>query len=331
MIYARVEMLFSTILSFFVGLIVILASAQTFLNIAQELAVRWKFSPLIISLVIISFGTTLPELTVTLASIGSNDPGLAMGNIIGSSIANLTLVLGTATLFGAVRIGTTKTPKNATVLLVLTVMFTILSLSSVNTYYKVILLILGVTLSLIYQYILAVRGRSFEDKNLLELIQQVSKKKKYLPNFIYLLLFIISVIGLIFGGNITVKSVEDLSLLLGLSTTFLGLTLTSVTTSLPELLTTIIASNKKENKVVIGTLIGSNIYNISIFPAIILFSTTGYQIKKFVSIKELFFLLLVIVIFYSLIMKYKGTVIPKKISLLLLLLFPIFTLVMYYF
>lgn len=324
-------MLFPTIFSFSVGLLVMLVSAQTFLNVVQELSVKWKFSPLFISLVIVALGTNLPEFTVTIASLSNNDPGLAMGNVVGSSIANLSIILGITALFGKIRIGTTKTPKNATILAVITVLFSILAMSSVRINYQIILLVLAVLVSLSYQYVLARYGRLHEDKKLLQMIEKVSKKKKYMHPIVYGILFLGSLVGLTIGGQVTVKAVEDLSVILHLTTTFLGLTLTAVATSLPELLLSLIATRKNENKVVLGTLIGSNIFNLSIFPAIILFASTDIRIRKFVTIKELFFLLLITSIFYSLVVKKQGTVIEKKMSILLMLIFPIFTLFIYYF
>lgn len=324
-------MLFPVLLSFGVGLLVMLASAQIFLNVTQELSVKWKFSPLFISLVIVALGTNLPELTVTLVSLGNNDPGLAMGNVVGSSIANLSIILGITTFFGKVRIGTTKTPKNATILVVVTLLFSILILSSVRIQYQIVILIITVSTSILYQFVLARFGRMHEDKMLLEFIAKLSKKKKRLPKIVYLILFIGGLLGIAIGGHVTVKSVEDLSVILGLSTTFLGLTLTAIATSLPELITALVASSKNENKVILGTLIGSNIFNLTLFPAIILFSSMQIKIKKFVTLQELLFLLLITAIFYSIIIKKQGTVIDKKISILLMLLFPIFTLFIYYF
>jgi cation:H+ antiporter len=324
-------MFLSSIFSFIVGLIVMLVSAQTFLVVIQELSIKWKFSPLFISLVIVALGTNLPELTVTIASISNNDPGLAMGNVVGSSIANLSIILGITTFFGKVRIGTTKTPKNAIILLVITLLFSLLILSSVRTYYQIIILLTALLFSLTYQYVLAKYGRLHEDKKLLELIDKMNKKKKHLPKIIYLLLFLGSLIGLTIGGKITVNSVEDLSLILGLTTTFLGLTLTAIATSLPELLLALIATYKNENKVVLGTLIGSNIFNLSLFPAIILFSTMDLKIRKLVTIKEILFLLIITAIFYSLIHKKQGTIIKKKMSILLMIIFPLFTLFLFYF
>jgi Ca2+/Na+ antiporter len=91
-----------------------------------------------------------------------------------------------------------------------------------------------------------------------------------------------------------------------------------------------VASSKKDNKVVLGTLIGSNIFNLTLFPAIILASTAGLKIKKFITVKEIFFLVLVTTIFYYIIKKYNGSAITKKISVLLIALFALFSVVIFY-
>ena len=318
------------IFSFVAGLIVMLISSKIFLDFTKEFSAKWKFSPLFISLVIVAWGTNLPELTVTIAALGHGDPGLAMGNVVGSSIANITIVLGASTLFGKVRIGTTKTPKNAFLLLVITVLFSVLALSSVAVIYKVILLSVAVLVSFTYEYILAVNGRLHEDKKLLKMISKLTTKKRKFPKIVYVILFLGSLAGISIGGNITVNSITDLSTILNLSTTILGLTLTAVATSLPEMLMSIVASNKNDNKVVLGTLVGSNIFNLTLFPAIILLSTMSHKIKKFVSIKEIFFLMLSTLIFYIIVKKYNGSVISREISVLLISIFALFSVFIFY-
>ncbi|MBP7740713.1 sodium:calcium antiporter [Candidatus Woesebacteria bacterium] len=318
------------IFSFSVGLAVMLISAKVFLDVSTEFSAKWKFSPLFISLVLVALGTNLPELTVTIAALRHADPGLAMGNIVGSSIANITIILGAATLFGKVKIGTTKTQINAFLLLVVTFIFSILALSAVATIYKIILLLSAVFLTFSYEYIMAVNGRKHEDKKLLKLIEKLNNKKKKYPAIVYVIMFFGSLTGLGFGGNVTVDSIAELSKILGLSTTILGLTLTAVATSLPELLTSIIASKKKDNKVVLGTLIGSNIFNLTLFAAIILNYTTDFRIKKFVSIKEIFFLIFSTLIFYIIVKKYSGKVITKEISLLFITIFAVFSVFIFY-
>ncbi len=313
------------IFEFITGLTVMLISAKVFLDITQEFSVKWRFSPLFIALVVVALGTNLPELVVTISALQHLDPGLAMGNAVGSSITNLTIVLGLSTFFKNIRVGTTKTPKNALILLITTFLFSVLSLSSILSYYQVAILSITLIMVLSYQYILAKRGRFHEDKKLLAIIEKLHNKRKQLPKIAYLLLFLGSIIGLGIGGNITVTSVESISLTIGISTTILGLTLTSIATSLPELLMSLM-SNNKNNKVALGTLMGSNIFNLTLFPTIILYNSSNYEIKKLISITEIFFLILITTIFYGIIKKYKGKTIPKEISIILITYFIMFIL-----
>ena len=201
---------------------------------------------------------------------------------------------------------------------------------SVTTIYKVILLITALIFSLSYQYILALNGRLHEDKKLLQLIDKLSKKRRKLPRIVYLILFLGSLAGLSIGGNITVTSVTELSKILHLSTTVLGLTLTAIATSTPELAMSLLASSKKDNKVVLGTLMGSNIFNLTIFPAIILWSTMSVKIKKFISTKEIFFLMLISLVFYVIVKKYNGKIISREISILLISFFAVFSVFIFY-
>ncbi len=316
----------ASLFSFGVGLAVMLASSHVFLNLSKQAAARWKFSPLFVSLVIVALGTNLPELTVTVAAIARNDTGLAIGNLLGSSIANLTLVLGTVTLFGAVRIGTTKTPKNAALLLATTLVFCGLLLSAVSAQIAALILVTILGLGLTYQYILARNGRLHEDKKLLKLLDTFSKKNKKLPTSLFVLALIASISGLGVGGYVSVQAVSRLADILGLTTSFLGFTLTAVSTSLPELLTVLIASNTKDAKVVVGTLIGSNLFNLTLFPAIIMM----YQGMPYVDLLSLGSIVMVTVIFAALVNYHKGDSVPKSISVGLLLLYASITLLTYY-
>lgn len=310
-------MLLQTLLAFGVGLLIMLASSQVFLNITRRVAAKWKFSPLFISIVLVALGTNLPELTLTLSALVQNDPGFAMGNLVGSSILNITLVLGIATLFSAVRIGTKKTQYNAAILLAVTLLFIGVQFSSLQSFIGAAILLIALMFSLIYQYLAAVSGRFNEDEKIIRLIKRLQNKKAPLPSYIYVLGFIASVIGLGIGGYVTVETVSQLSLILGLSTTVLGLTLTAIATSMPELILTVLASRKHENKVVIGTLIGSNIFNLTLFPALILISSQPIAMAP----TEFVFLLLATLATSLTILYYKGTTIPKKVSFGFLLIF----------
>ncbi|MFZ1721759.1 MAG: hypothetical protein WAU07_04600 [Microgenomates group bacterium] len=315
----------ATLFSFGVGLLVLLASSHAFLHLSKQVAARWKFSPLFVSLVIVALGTNLPELTVTIAAIARNDSGLAIGNLLGSSIANITLILGLATLFGSVRIGTTKTPKNAALLLAATLVFCGLLISNISAFLSAVILVAILGLGLTYQYILAKNGRLHEDKKLLKLLDTFEKKQKKLPASLFILALFASIAGLGVGGYVSVQAVSRLAELLGLTTTFLGFTLTAISTSLPELLTVLLASNAKDAKVVFGTLIGSNLFNATLFPAIIMV----YQGMPYVDLHSMGALVVCTVILAAIVNFHQGESVPKSVSVGLIILYCAITLFTY--
>jgi len=144
------------VINFFIGLVVLLISATVFLEIMQTISAKWKLSPLLVSLVIVGLGTNLPELVVTISSLTHHDPGLAFGNLVGSSIINLSLIFGLAVVAGHVKIGNHKTQKNALVLLGVTLLFIALRFSPIPNAIQAVLLLLALGGSLGYEYWLGV-------------------------------------------------------------------------------------------------------------------------------------------------------------------------------
>ncbi len=313
-------MLPQTLLTFAAGLAIMLGSAEIFLRVTQRAAASWKFSPLFISVVLIALGTTLPEFALTLTALAQNDPGLALGNLVGSSIVNITLVLGLATMAGSVKIGTHKTQRNALMLLGATCLFVGLQFSSLEPTTKSAIFFLAVAISLTYQYFAAKNGRLHEDKKSINKLVKIQKKKRVFPGYVMVAAFFASGAGLGLGGYLTVQTVDNLSSLLNISTTFLGLTLTAVATSFPEIILTVMAARELKNKVVVGTLLGSNIFNLTLYPGIILLFSKPVHIASI----EFVFLLVATITVATVIFCYKGKIIPKKISLLLLGIFLLF-------
>jgi len=177
--------------------------------------------------------------------------------------------------------------------------------------------------ALAYDYWLAINGRKKEDRSLLKRILQTEKKKRHYPVWILVLAFVLSLAGLILGGEITVNAVERLAQIWNISSTVLGLTLTAVSTSMPELITILLAERNEENKVVVGTLIGSNIFNLTLFPAILLFNSIH---KSYLPISNLLFLLTVTLAFVYVLFKYRLKEVKHRMGLGLILLFVIFAL-----
>lgn len=311
----------SAFISFGVGIVVLLLASHIMLQLIQVVAAKWKFSPLLVSMVLISFGTTLPELVVTISAVAKNDLGLAMGNIVGSSVLNITLIFGLAVLAGTVRIGNHKTQKNTFIMFLIAALLVLLRFSALPNLVQAGFLITALVGSLAYDYHLAINGRKKEDKRMLSKIIKTEKKHHRYPPLAFLLLFVAGISGLVAGGFLIVNAIETMAYFWQISTTVLGLTLIAIATSMPELITILMAEHEEEDKVVVGTLIGSNTFNMTVFPAIVLMAGS---IKQYVPVVDMVFLLVSCLIFLFVIFHYRKQTIPHRVGLGLVIFFLIF-------
>lgn len=264
--------LWPAIALFLGALIVLLFSADLLVRASKKLSVAWRLSPIFVSLVVVALGTSLPELAVTISSLAQGDGGLAIGNIIGSNITNATLVFGLAVLSGTLKVGRYKTQRNAYLMLIVTGLFVFLQFSRWSGMTQAGILFVSLVAILIYDSLLAFRGRVREDKKLLKSLIKLNGKPKvrwWLP------LLMVSVVTLYLSGTALVTSVNALSEIFGISTSILGLTLTATVTSFPEIITLLIAGWQGESKIALGTILGSNIYNLTLIGGHYLFFPAG--------------------------------------------------------
>lgn len=304
------------LLKFCLGLTLLLFSTQKIVQLAQRFSRIFKISPLIIGITIVAIGTSLPELTVSIISVLQGDPGLAVGNIIGSNIVNILLVLPIGLFIGKLRIGKTKTQQNIFVLILATLLFCFVQFYPVLGAYAGIILVgsaLGVT---ILEYLMAIYGRVHEDK------MRFKNQKKERLSLSSLLFVILLVSGIIVGGIFVVDSVQALSHVSGISTTILGFTLTAIATSLPELFTTFFSQGDNQEKITVGNIIGSNVYNLLLVGGFIALIQHPIHIQ----IKEWLWLGGSTAGFVAVLMYYKGRKPPRYIGLVLLLFFILYML-----
>lgn len=303
------------LIKFLFGVIILLISTQIFVKLAVKLSEIFRLSPLIIGLTIMSLGTSLPEIAVSAISSAGGDIGLATGNIIGSNIINVFLIFGIGILVDDLTIGTTKTQKNIVILLLVTFVFVILE---VFFPFPVILgsfLLMSYAFFTYMEYKWGVMGRVKED---LAFITSL-KKRKVTPDIVVGIL--LSVMGVGVGGYLVVNSMQELAVISGYSTTIFGLTLTSIATSLPELLTTIKSQREDEDKMTIGNLLGSGLFNLLFIGG--LANVLGGSMK--LPVVEVMFLIISAILFYVIVSFYKGKNIPKWVGWLLILIFFIYT------
>lgn len=303
------------LIKFFFGVIILLLATQLFVKLAVKLSEVFRLSPLVIGMLVVSFGTTLPELSVAITSTSSGSVGLAAGTIVGSTIVNFILVLPAAILLGRdIRIGTTKTQKNVIVLIIATLLFVLLQQLPIPPVVSGIILLSGLVVSNYLEYRWGTLGRLQEDKTVIDLF----KKRKVTPDLVFGLFF--SVICVTIGGLLVVRSMEDLAILSGYSTTVLGLTLTGIATSLPDIFTAVMSQKKDEDKLTIGHITGGSLYNLLFIGGVA--NILGADMN--LGLNEVLFLFGSVLLFFLIIKFYRDKNIPKWIGLVLLILFFIY-------
>lgn len=291
------------------GITILLLSTRGLVRLSQKLAKHFKISPLVLGITLVALGTSLPEMAVSGVAVTKGDTGLALGNIIGSNISNIFLVFPVGVLFGKMRIGTTKTQRNTIILMGVTLLFFVYHQLSLNHYFVGISLVALAIMLTVVEYQWAIRGRDHEDA------VKINHDPKNTPfSRIDLLLLLNSLASIIAGGYLTVVATEELAVLTGLSTTTLGLSLTAVATSLPELLTTIFAQEEHQEKLTLGNILGSNLYNLLFIGGITSFIAQPQVI-------QLTYWLVFVVsagLFLTVVKHYSGQKVPKGVGYLFL-------------
>lgn len=243
-----------------VGLAVLILGADLLVRGASRVALRFKISPLVVGVTVVAFGTSAPELLISVQAALAGSPDITMGNVVGSNICNLALVLGVTALItpipvasDSIRIDWPMTMGSSLLL------FFLVREGMVNDYDGIFFIVLLIL------YVVFIIRRS-RKKNIaaadlgidIEMPNDASRKNLIKD----ILLIIIGGAGLYFGSDWFVNSAKDMAIYMGVSERIVGVTVVAIGTSLPELVTSVIAAFKKETDLAIGNLLGSNIFNI---------------------------------------------------------------------
>ena len=246
-----------------IGFIVLIKGADWLIDGASSTASHFKVSKMLIGLTIIAFGTGAPELAVSISSLINGTTDMLLGNVIGSNITNILLLIGIGALIRPIKINKNTISKELPLLLlistVLVVLFldTILMNSAANTISRAdgIICILFFLIFLYYIISMARKNRKKAKK-------EVEKPKYKLG--ISLLLIVVGLIGVVGGAELVVSSASTIAKSIGITDRIIALTIVAFGTSLPELITTIKAAKRGETELLVGNIIGSNIFNICI-------------------------------------------------------------------
>ena len=239
------------------GFALLIKGADFLVNGASNIAKKFHIPEIIIGLTIVSIGTSLPELFISLISSVQGHADMSVGNIIGSNITNLLLILGLSAVLQPIEFKKETRMIEIPLCLFITLQFLLICNieQDINKNDAMILISLLIAF-IIYTIIRALKG---EESNTERYNNSDLAKNSNFKNIIYI---IIGIIGLKFGGDLTVDNAVIIAKYFNLSEKIIGLTIISIGTSLPELITSIFAAIKKKSDIAIGNIIGSNIFNI---------------------------------------------------------------------
>ena len=246
------EVILSAVL-LLIGLVMLCFGGNWLVNGGIAIAKKFRISNLVIGMTIVAFGTSSPELAASIAAAGDHS-AIILGNIVGSNIANVGMVIGVAAILAPLAIQKSVLRKEIPIMLGVAALLVLLSIDGELSQYDGILLLIGLGIFVVYTFRSALKQRekSKDDTN-------SGKNNVYLKS---IGLIGIGIILLYIGAILTVDNAVVIASEFGLSETIIGLTVIAIGTSLPELITSIIAIRKGHTDIGIGNIIGSNIYNI---------------------------------------------------------------------
>lgn len=240
-----------------IGFVALIFGANWLVNGATSIGVKAKLSPLIIGLTIVAFGTSLPEMIVNVFSCIKGSPGLAIGNIIGSNTMNILLILGVSAMIFPIDVSRISIRRDIPAGFVATFAITLMANDFLRGTSGTINWVEGLVLLVMGGGYLAL---TFKIETLEAL--EHDEKQEEMPWGKTLFELIIGIIGLYIGGELVSKNASILAMNWGMSESTVGLTVVATATSLPELITSIVAALKKNSAIAIGNVLGSNILNI---------------------------------------------------------------------
>ena len=252
-------MLILSILKLVIGFVLLVKGADLFVDGSSSVAKKFHIPTVVIGLTIVAFGTSAPELAVSMSAAlkGSND--IAIGNVVGSNIFNTLVVLGASAALTPIAVEKGIIKKDYPLSIFAAVLLAVLSLDILfGADAMVISRVDGIILLVCFAFFLYSTIKSaLSGKTEVE-----EEEIKNIPIWKSLLFIVIGLAGIVFGGDLSVEGAKEIARFFGLSEALIGLTIVAFGTSLPELVTSVIAAKKGESDIAVGNVVGSNIFNI---------------------------------------------------------------------
>lgn len=245
-----------------VGFVILVKGADYFVDGSSKIASYLRIPPILVGLTIVAFGTSSPEAAVSISAALKGSGDIALGNVVGSNIFNVTLIVGITAFLNPLRVERETIRKEIPFALLASVLILILISDMTLQSYSVNLISRGdglilLLFFLIFLYYIFEVAKNSREKVMVE--EKPVDKKTLVKNVI---LSTGGLAAIIFGGNLVVKNSIEIAYSLGMSETLVGLTIIAVGTSLPELMTSVTAAVKKKSEIALGNIVGSNIFNV---------------------------------------------------------------------
>ena len=244
-----------------IGLVILLLAGDALVKGAVNLSLRIGVPALIVSLTIVAFGTSAPELLIAIRATLDNAPGIALGNVVGSNTANVLLVLGVPAIISALDTSGCNSKKSYGFMMLATVVFIALAFTGVFGMWQGAVLLLLLVYCLRDAFLQAQSHRQQTGQDPAELTE-LEAADQSLSGWRIALYLLLGLVGLPLGAEVLVTGATSIARSYQVSETAIGLTLIAIGTSLPELATTVISAIRKQADVALGNVIGSNMFNL---------------------------------------------------------------------
>lgn len=302
-----------------VGFLLLIKGADWLVDGASSVAANFKVSKLLIGLTIVAFGTGAPELAVSFSSLINGNTDILLGNVIGSNIINVLLLVGIAAVIRPIKIKKDTVSKELPLLLLISTALIILFLdvnltgAISNVFSRSDALICLLLFSIFLYYLISLAQKDKKEAKIVE-------KPKYslIKSFVFTGL---GLAGVIAGSELVVNSASTIATSIGISERIISLTVIAFGTSLPELITTITAAKKGESDLLVGNIVGSNIFNICVVLALPIAISGGISPASFEAIDLIMFIASAIIIG---ILAHRGHDINRAEGILMLIIFAIY-------
>ena len=239
------------------GLVMLFIGAEGLIRGSSNLAIKIGITPLVVGLTVVAFGTSTPELVVSLKAALLGNSSISLGNVVGSNIANIALILGVAAIIRPLDVHAKVIMREIPIMIGISLLLLLLLLDGELGFIDGLVFVSGI---ITYTFVNVWMARKEKSPEVVKEFKEGLKSKLGIP--VSIVLMIAGLGLLILGANLFVQSAVAIAKMFNVSDAIIGLTIVAIGTSLPELITSIVAAYKKESDIAIGNVVGSNIFNI---------------------------------------------------------------------